>query len=116
MIPWLADENLNGKLLRALYRVRPGIDLLRVQDVGLSGAADPDVLAWAAAEARVLLTHDAATVAYHAFARVDQGYSLAGVFIVGQDLPFGSVLDDIVLIDSLSEQEEWLGRVVYLPL
>lgn len=48
----------------------PGLDLVRVQDAGLSGALDPDVLEWAAREKRVLLTHDFDTLIGRAWARV----------------------------------------------
>jgi predicted nuclease of predicted toxin-antitoxin system len=39
-------------------RRQPDIDIIRVQDVGLSGEDDPIVLEWAAQEGRILLTHD----------------------------------------------------------
>ena len=48
MIRFLADEDFNNDLLRALRRRRPAVDAVRVQDVGLSGQPDPAVLAWAA--------------------------------------------------------------------
>ncbi|MBI1915391.1 MAG: hypothetical protein HYS12_11740 [Planctomycetes bacterium] len=41
-------RKLNGDILRGLYRRRPDLDVVRVQDVGLSATPDPDVLAWAA--------------------------------------------------------------------
>lgn len=44
MIRLLADENFNNNIVRA-DRVRaPDVDIVRVQDVGLSGADDPTVL------------------------------------------------------------------------
>jgi len=58
MLPLAADENLNNDIVRAVRRRPPRIDLVRVQEVGLSAAADDVVLAWAARENRVLLTHD----------------------------------------------------------
>jgi predicted nuclease of predicted toxin-antitoxin system len=62
MIRLLADENFNNNIVRA-DRVRaPDVDIVRVQDVGLSGADDPTVLDWAAQHRRVLLTHDVSTI------------------------------------------------------
>jgi predicted nuclease of predicted toxin-antitoxin system len=58
MLRLLADENFNGSIIRGLLRRQPEMDVVRVQDVGLSGADDRLVLAWAANEGRVLLTHD----------------------------------------------------------
>ena len=58
MIRFAADEDFNADIVRALRRRLPELDIIRVQDVGLSGGDDPTVLAWAASDARVLLTHD----------------------------------------------------------
>lgn len=116
MIRWLADENLNGKLIRGLYRARPQVDLVRIQDVGLTGAPDPAVLAWSADASRLLLTHDVATIARYAYERLDAGLPMAGVCIAGQELPMRAAIEDLLLLDELSETDEWFGRVVYLPL
>jgi hypothetical protein len=45
---WLADENFNNDILRALFRRNPGIDVVRAQDAGLTSADDEALLAWAA--------------------------------------------------------------------
>ena len=55
MVPFLTDEDFNGRILRGLLLRRPGLDVVRVQDVGLQGAPDPAVLEWAAQHPRVLL-------------------------------------------------------------
>ena len=39
-----ADENLDNDILRALRRRRPDVDIVRVQDAGLSGRPDAAVL------------------------------------------------------------------------
>ena len=58
MLLLVADENFNNDILRGLLRRNPSLDVVRIQDVGLTQASDPDVLEWAAQENRVLLTHD----------------------------------------------------------
>jgi predicted nuclease of predicted toxin-antitoxin system len=67
---WVADENFNNDIVRGLLRGRPDIDLVQIQDVGLSGADDPTVLEWAANEGRALLTHDASTITRYAYERL----------------------------------------------
>ena len=57
MLRFAADENFNNDIVRGLRRRKPELDIVRVQEAGLSGAVDPDVLEWAAREGRVLLTH-----------------------------------------------------------
>ena len=46
MLRLLADENFNGDIVRGLLLRQPDLDIVRVQDVGLGGADDPDILAW----------------------------------------------------------------------
>jgi hypothetical protein len=116
VIRFLADEDFNNDLLRALRRRRPAVDVVRVQDVGLSGQPDPLVLAWAAEQGRVLLTHDAATLVRHAFARLEAGGPMAGVLVVPQAAPAAAVIADLELIDEASNGTEWDARVMYLPL
>ena len=67
MLRLAADENFNSDIVRGLLRRKPGLDIVRIQDVGLSGADDPTVLEWAAREGRVLLTHDVTTITRYAY-------------------------------------------------
>ncbi len=48
MIRFLADENLNYDIVRGLVRRLSDVDIVCVQDVGLTGTDDPSLLAWAA--------------------------------------------------------------------
>ena len=43
---WLADENFNNDILRALLRRSPDVDVVRAQDAGLTGVDDEALLAW----------------------------------------------------------------------
>jgi hypothetical protein len=113
---WLADENFNNDILRALFRRNPALDIVRVQDVGLSGAGDPTLLAWAAEATRVLLTHDVSTITAYAYDRVRSGDRMPGVFEVSRDVPILISVEDILLISECSRPEEWEGQVRYLPL
>ena len=116
MLRFAADENFNNDIVRGLRRRLPRLDLIRVQDAGLSGADDPTVLAWAAREGRVLLTHDVATMTLFAFDRVEAGEPMPGVFEVPRSLPAGQTIEELLLIAECSRPNEWEGQVRYLPL
>jgi len=73
MLRLAADENFDYDIVRGLFRRRLELDVVRVQDAGLSGADDSAVLQWAARQDRVLLTHDVSTPARHAYLRVEGG-------------------------------------------
>lgn len=116
MLRLAADENFNNDIVRGLLRRRPELDIVRVQDVGLSGADDPTVLEWAAQEERVLLTHDVSTITHYAYERVRAGESMPGVFEVSRGVPIGRAIEDILLLVDYSLDGEWEGQVYYLPL
>lgn len=113
MLRFLADENIERQLIAAIRR-DPAIDIVRVQDVGLSGADDLAILEWASQEDRVLLTHDAETLPDCAYTRVREGLSMAGVIQVPQPFQVGKIAEDLMLLAHCSLDGEWHGRVAYL--
>lgn len=116
MIRFAADENFNNAILRGLLRQNPDIDIIRVQDVGLSGANDPDILEWSAREDRILLTHDVSTMTRYAYERVRAGKPMPGIFEVGRSTSIGKAIADLLLIAEYSDGSEWEEQVRYLPL
>lgn len=111
-----ADQNFDEPTLRAFLERMPGLDLVRVREVGLARAADPHVLEWAAAEGRVLLTHDRDTMPGHAYERVRAGLPMPGVVEVPSDPAIGPTVDDLEVLVACSLKGELEGQVVYLPL
>jgi hypothetical protein len=116
MLPLAADENFNNDIVRGLLRRKPELDVVRVQDAGLSGAEDPTILEWAAQEGRVLLTHDVSTITRYAYERVRKGKSMPGVIEVSRIVPMRVAIEDIILLAECSLDAEWDGQILYLPL
>jgi hypothetical protein len=116
MIGLALDENFNNDILRGLLRRNPRLDLVRVQDAGLSGRDDEVVLEWAAQQGRVLISEDVSTITAHAYARVAAGRRMPGVFEVPCTLSISAAIQDLLLIAECSLPGEWEGQVRYLPL
>ncbi len=116
MTRFLADENFNNQIVRGVLRQSPNIDIVRVQDVNLSGADDPAVLAWAAQEGRIVLTHDVATMVTFAYERIQDRFAMPGLFEVSRRVPVGLAIEEIILIAECSIEGEWEGQVRFLPL
>lgn len=116
MLKLVSDENFDADILRGLYRRRPELDVMRVQDAGLSAASDPDILAWAAAEGRIILTHDRDTMPCFAYQRVRAGQAMPGVFLVSDLMPTGQAIDEILLAVDCLTPEECRDFVRFLPL
>jgi hypothetical protein len=116
MLRLLADENFNGDIVRGVLLRQPDFDIVRVQDVGLSGADDPDILRWAATNDRIVLTHDQATMSDCACDRLVAGEAMPGVFILNDRFAVGLAIQEILLMNGCTEHAEWSGRVVHIPL
>ena len=113
---WLADENFNNDIIRGLRRQNQNIDVVRAQDIGLSGVSDELVLEWAAEHNRILLTHDVSTITAFAYRRLMKGDQMPGVFEVNRSLSIRVAIEDILLLTECSVPGEWEGQVRYLPL
>lgn len=117
MLRLLADENIRGSVIRGLLLRHPEPDLIvRVQDAGLRSADDEIILAFAAEQERIVVTHDRATMPEHAEERLTDGKAMPGVLVVSNRLSTGQTIDELLLIVECSEAEEWRGRIEYLPL
>ena len=116
MVRLAFDENFNNDVLRSLLRRNPALEVMRVQDAGLRSADDPAVLAWAAVEGCVLVSHDVATLTAYAYARVKAGQPMPGLIEAGPDVPIATAIEDLLLIAECGEPGEFVGQVLYLPL
>jgi hypothetical protein len=112
----LADENFNGRILRALQRQIPDLDVVRTQDSPLYGADDQALLQFAAEEGRILLTHDVETLVGYAWERVRSEMAMPGVIVALTDRPIGQVIEDLQLLLLASRPEELEGQIYFTPL
>jgi hypothetical protein len=116
LIALLTDEDFNGRVIRGLFRLLPDVDLLTASAVGLAGQADSAVISWAAANGRVLVTHDVNTMLDAALDRVHSGQIMPGVIAVSQHMGIGAAITDLALIAACAEPRELAGQIWYLPL
>lgn len=116
MLRLAADENLDGAIVRGVLRRKPSLDIVRVQDAGLSGKDDPTILDWAAQEDRILVTHDVSTITYFAYERIRAGQYMPGVIEVNLNGAVAQIIEDILLLVECSLDGEHEGQIIYLPL
>lgn len=115
MLRFLADECFDGRVVVGLNSsVRS--EVLRVQDVGLAAASDPEILAWAANQGRVVLTHDARTMSRFAKLRISQRLPMTGLVIVSLAMPIGDVIRELELVATCAMEKEIEGQIWFLPL
>jgi hypothetical protein len=112
----LIDQDLDHDILRGLIRRIPRLDAITAFEVGMSVATDVELLSWAAAEGRIIVTHDRTTMPIHAAAAMDHGKNIAGLFIVSRRLPLRHVIDDLEIMITCTESDQWINVIRYLPL
>jgi hypothetical protein len=114
-IRFQADADLKGIIVKAILRREPTIDFRTAHKANLAGLSDSEVLALAANDGRILVTHDHKTMPHH-FAEFISERTSTGLIVVPQDSSVNAAVDDLLLIWTASEANEWLNRICYLPL
>lgn len=114
-IRFQADADLKQSIVTAARRREPGLDFQPATAAQLEGLSDAEVLALAAREGRILVSHDRRTRPQH-FGEFIRRRPSPGVIIVPQSLPIMTVVEDLLLIWHASTPEEWGNRIAHPPL
>ena len=113
-IRFQADESLSHALIQAVLRLEPSIEFMTAQQAGVLGLGDPEVLAVAAQNGRLLITRDKATFPQH-FADFIAYNESSGVIVIPSHLTIAQIAEELFLIWLVIEAEEWANRITYLP-
>ena len=110
-----ADADFNEEIVSGLLRNHPELDFQTAEEAGLRGLPDPEVLARAADDRRILVTHDRRTMPAH-FADFIRHQESPGVIIISQRVSVVRAIDELTLVWEASRGEEWVNLIVELPL
>lgn len=111
-----ADEDFNTLIIESLLYRQPLIDFQTTSAVDLKGTPDSALLAFAAEQGRVLVSHDFSTMPTHFAHFLESGQHSPGLFLIHQDVPIGQAIEELLLIWEASSSEEWHDQLRYLPL
>jgi len=114
-IRFQADADLDEDVVTGLIRREPGVDFRTATEAGLEGLDDQKVLHHAADAGRILVSHDRRTMPHH-FAEYIVKNTSSGVLIVSQKTATIVAIDELLLIWTASEPEEWVNRIAVIPL
>lgn len=112
---FVVDENYNHILLRGLLQILPTLDIVRVQELGLGGISDPNLLEWAAQERRILLTHDIRTMRKHAEDRMANGLPMPGVIIVTENRPNAELNSQLSILLGAGKEDDFINQIQFVP-
>ncbi len=95
-IRFQADNDLKFGIVKAVRRQEPTVDFVSAQEAGLDAVPDPLLLDRAAAEGRVLVSHDRRTMIDHFRDHLAAGKSSPGLLIVSQGSAIGDVAEALI--------------------
>jgi hypothetical protein len=117
-IKYLLDEHVNPRLQKALRRQSPETVAWCVGDPGapLLHSLDPEILIWCEAHSFSLVTNNRASMPVHLRNHLAAGRHVPGIFILNLNMSMGETIDELTLIWSVSEAEEYADQLNYLPI
>ena len=114
-IQFQADNDLDHRIIAATRRLDPAIDFQTAPELGLhTGVSDDQVLALAAEQGRILVSHDRKTMPDH-FELFIASNTSPGLIIISQTLSIGRAAEWLHLIWAASEAEEYVNSIYSLP-
>jgi hypothetical protein len=114
-IRFQADADFNAEIVAGVLCRESSVDFQTAEEASLRGVPDQVVLTLAAQEHRILVTHDRRTMPGH-FADFIHQHSSPGVFIIAQNVSVRMAIDELLLIWTASDSEEWINLIVEPPL
>lgn len=115
MLRLLIDQDFDHDILRGLRLRVPFLNAVTAREAGLDWKSDPEVLAWAATEGRIVVTHDRNTMTRFAHERIREGQPMPGIFVVSREMSVGKAIADLQVLLECSNEGELDGLVVFLP-
>lgn len=99
-----------------MLRREPSLDFRSAAEAALDGISDRDVLALAAAEGRIIVSHDENSMPAPFVEFLEAGNHSPRLLLVPQSSRVGPVIESIVLIWLATDPSEWIDRLAWLPI
>jgi hypothetical protein len=116
-VAFFCDEDVPAPLIACLAKFEPAMTVVAVGQPGMppKGTLDPELLRFAESMGYTLLSRDKKTMRGHVAAHLAAGHHTWGVFLLKEDRPLMAYVNDLLLIWSLSQAEDWVDQIEYLP-
>jgi hypothetical protein len=115
---YLLDENVAVELKLALRTHWPEITVWAVGDPGAPsrGTLDPDILDWCEANGFALVTNNRSSMPVHLTQHLAAGKHVPGIFILASVMTIGDTAEELALIWTASDAEEYADQIRFLPV
>jgi hypothetical protein len=114
-VRYQADADLNEDIVAGVQWRAPEIDFQTAGEAELAHLPDTSVLVLAAQQGRVLVTHDRRTMPTH-FGKFIENKRSPGLIVISQKTEILSAIEDLILLWTASEAEEYESSILTIPM
>ncbi|WP_353258997.1 hypothetical protein [Prochlorothrix hollandica] len=117
-IQYLLDEHIPPLYRTQLVRRQPNLTIRIIGDPDAppKGTLDPEILIWCENHNFILVTNNRKSMPKHLADHIDQGRHIPGIFVMDLGHNIGEMIEELLLISSASNDDEYHDRIEYLPL
>jgi len=115
---FLLDEHVPQAIQSQLLRLNAEIDVLAVGQplAPPKGTSDPGILTWIENTGYILVTGNRRTIPEHVRAHYAAGRRIPGILLLRRSASLGQVIEQLYLLWVASDAEEYVDRLLYLPM
>ena len=117
-IRYLLDENVNPILRAELLKREPNLMVWQIGMLGCPdyGTLDPEILISCEENEFILVTNNRKSMPVHLQDHLAENRRATGVFVLSENMSVGETLDELLLIATASDLEEYRDLILYLPI
>jgi hypothetical protein len=117
-IQYLLDENVDPLFRRELLKREPEMIVWRVGSPGVppNKTPDPEILCWCEKHNFILVTNNRKSIPGHLRDHLAEGRHIPGILELKQNMTIGETIEELLLIWSVSTEDDYRDRLEYLPI
>jgi hypothetical protein len=115
---FLLDEHIPHAIQSQLLWLDADIDVLAVGQPSAPqrGTSDPDILVWIEKTGYVLVTENRRTIPEYVQAHYAAGRRIPGILFLRRGASMGEIIEQLYLLRAASDAEEYVDKILYLPM
>lgn len=80
------------------------------------GTPDLEILCWCEEYGFILVTNNRRTMPVHLAEHLALGRHIPGIFVIGENMGMGSIINELLLIAEASLDDEYRDQINFMPL
>jgi len=117
-VRYLLDEHISPSYRTQILRCAPELIVWIIGDPNAppKGTSDPEILCWCEEHEFILVTNNRRTMPGHLAEHLASGRHIPGIFLIGENMGMGAIIDELLLIAEASLDNEYRDQINFMPL